>query len=96
MIHGFAGGTYDEENLANYLELNRQYDVFQFTLPGHDGEYKGKITYDLWIEAASSKVKFLIDVTPFPIVMLVSPVQPLKAEAPMDFTLSPTVTAVKS
>ena len=23
IIHGFAGGTYDEENLANYLELNK-------------------------------------------------------------------------
>ena len=36
IIHGFAGGTYDEENLANYLELDKNYKVFQFTLPGHD------------------------------------------------------------
>ena len=31
IIHGFAGGTYDEEQLANYLELNKDFDVFQFT-----------------------------------------------------------------
>ena len=28
IIHGLAGGTYDEEPLANYLELNRKLDVF--------------------------------------------------------------------
>ena len=32
IIHGFAGGTYDQEDLANYLELNRIFDVYQFTL----------------------------------------------------------------
>ena len=26
IIHGFAGGTYDQEDLANYLELNKKFD----------------------------------------------------------------------
>ena len=25
IIHGFAGGTYDQEYLANYLELERKF-----------------------------------------------------------------------
>ena len=40
IIHGFAGGTYDEEELANYLKLNTRYDVYQFTLPGHSGKIR--------------------------------------------------------
>lgn len=59
IIHGFAGGTYDEENLANYLELNRQYDVFQFTLPGHDKNLS-KVKYDEWIKSSEEKIEWLI------------------------------------
>ena len=40
IIHGFAGGTYDEEYLAHRLELIRNYDVYTFTLAGHDGLFK--------------------------------------------------------
>ena len=36
IIHGFAGGTYDQEYLANFLELDRGFDVYTFTLPGHN------------------------------------------------------------
>ena len=31
VIHGIAGGTYDEERFAFDCELVRNYDVFQFT-----------------------------------------------------------------
>ena len=37
LIHGFAGGTYDFESLAKNLECINNYDVFTFTLNGHDG-----------------------------------------------------------
>ena len=60
IIHGFAGGTYDEEDLANYLELNRNFDVFQFTLPGHNRNLS-KAKYKDWIDYSESKVKWLID-----------------------------------
>lgn len=59
IIHGFAGGTYDEEELANYLELNREFDVFQFTLPGHDKNLS-KIDRVEWINASEKKVEWLI------------------------------------
>ena len=42
VIHGFAGGVYDEEYLTHRLELISNYDVYTFTLPGHDGDFKHK------------------------------------------------------
>ena len=60
IIHGFAGGTYDEENLANYLELNRFFDVYQFTLPGHENNLK-KVKYQDWIKSSEYKIEWLIE-----------------------------------
>lgn len=60
IIHGFAGGTYDEEELANYLELNRNFDVFQFTLPGHEKNLS-KVDYNEWIIYSEKQVKWLIE-----------------------------------
>lgn len=59
IIHGFAGGTYDEEQLANFLELNRDFDVFQFTLPGHERNLS-KVEYHEWISASEDEVEWLI------------------------------------
>lgn len=59
IIHGFAGGTYDEEELANYLELNRGFDVFQFTLPGHEKNLS-KVERQEWINASEEQIKWLI------------------------------------
>lgn len=59
IIHGFAGGTYDEEDLANFLELNRNFDVFQFTLPGHNKNLS-KVGYEEWIMYSEEKLKWLI------------------------------------
>lgn len=61
IIHGFSGGTFDEEYLAHELELNSKYDVYNFTLPGHDGEFKDKITYESWIQKCDEEMKFLIN-----------------------------------
>lgn len=60
IIHGFAGGTYDEEDLANYLELNKNFDVFQFTLPGHDRNLS-KAKYKDWINYSEDRIKWLIE-----------------------------------
>lgn len=60
IIHGFAGGTYDQEELANYLELNNSFDVFQFTLPGHDKNLS-KVKYEEWINKSEEKIEWLID-----------------------------------
>lgn len=60
IIHGFGGGTYDEEYLANKLELISNYDVFTFTLPGHD-TFVNKVKMDDWIKASMEHVQMLID-----------------------------------
>lgn len=59
IIHGFAGGTYDQEELANYLELNRSFDVYQYTLPGHNKNLS-KVIYEDWIKVSEEKVEWLI------------------------------------
>lgn len=61
IIHGFGGGTYDEEYLSNRLELIRNFDVFTFTLPGHDGLFKSNMTEEEWIKATDKMMKFLIN-----------------------------------
>lgn len=60
MVHGFAGGIYDFEDLANHLELNRKYDVFVYTLPGH-AKNLSKSKYTEWVEKSEEKLNFLID-----------------------------------
>lgn len=59
IIHGFLGGTYDEEDLANFLELNKSFDVYQFTLPGHKRNLS-KIKYTEWVNKCDEMVEWLI------------------------------------
>ncbi len=61
IIHGLAGGTYDEEILANYIEVNRQLDVYAFTLPGHDVRDKKGSTCEEWMKESERQLKFLLD-----------------------------------
>ena len=60
IIHGFTGGPYDEEDLANHLELVRNFDVYQFTLPGHNKNLS-KVKYQEWIKKSEEKVEWLIE-----------------------------------
>lgn len=60
IVHGFAGGTYDEEYLQHRLELISEYDVFSFTLPGHDGLFKPNMKEQEWIKSAENMMDFLI------------------------------------
>lgn len=60
IIHGFAGGTYDQEYLATHLELIRNFDVYTFTLAGHDGLFKSNMTEADWIKSAEKMIEFLI------------------------------------
>lgn len=59
IIHGFAGGTYDEESIAHYLEL-KGFDVYSFTLPGHEKMLFNKITKEDWINSAKEHIEMLI------------------------------------
>ena len=60
IIHGFGGGTYDEEYLAHNLELIRNFDVYTFTLPGHDGLFKSNMNEEEWIKKTDEIINFLI------------------------------------
>ncbi len=60
IIHGFGGGTYDEEFLANNLELIRNFDVYTFTLPGHEGFFKSNMKEEEWINSTEKMIEFLI------------------------------------
>lgn len=60
IIHGFAGGTYDQEELANYLQLNKNFDVFQFTLPGHKKNLS-KVCHEEWVIESERQVNWLIN-----------------------------------
>lgn len=61
IIHGFAGGVYDLEKLDHYLELNPSYDVYSYTLPGHEENTKIKSKYIDWIDESEKQIQFLID-----------------------------------
>lgn len=60
LIHGFAGGSYDYGDLANDLQLYRNFDVFTFTLPGHDKFIINKVTKNDWIKAAEDQIEKII------------------------------------
>lgn len=61
IIHGFAGGTYDEEFLAHYLESDLELDMYAYTLPGHDHIFNNKATCEDWIQASENMVEMLIE-----------------------------------
>lgn len=60
IVHGFGGGVYDEEYLATELEFIKDYDVFSFTLPGHD-TMPGKYTREDWINCSCEHLENLIN-----------------------------------
>lgn len=60
LIHGFAGGSYDYSNLANDLQLHRDFDVYSFTLPGHDKLIIKDVTRDDWIRYSEKQIETLI------------------------------------
>ena len=61
IIHGFAGGVYDQEILNHELELKWNYDVFTFTLPGHEGITDRNIKSEEWVSKAEFELNYLID-----------------------------------
>lgn len=59
LVHGFAGGNWDYGDLANELQLYLDFDVYTFTLPGHDKTIISKVTYEDWIKSACDQVEKL-------------------------------------
>lgn len=60
LVHGFAGGVWDYGNLGNELQLYLDFDVYTFTLPGHDKFIISKVKKEDWIKAAESQLEALI------------------------------------
>lgn len=60
LIHGFAGGNYDYNSLGNDLQLYHDFDVFTFTLPGHDKTIIKDVTRDDWLHEAEKQVEKII------------------------------------
>ena len=60
LIHGFAGGNYDYNSLSNDLQLYHNFDVFTFTLPGHDKLVIKNVTRDDWIKEAEKQIEKII------------------------------------
>lgn len=60
LIHGFAGGNYDYNSLANDLELHMDYDVYTFTLPGHDKTIINHVKENDWIISSERQIEILI------------------------------------
>jgi len=60
IIHGFAGGTWDHQYLANELQFCKNFDVFNITLPGHDKLTLSHIKRQMWIKAVEDYMDMLI------------------------------------
>ncbi len=60
VIHGFAGGEYDEEFLVYRLTPIWNLDVYTFTLPGHDSNLATNIKYKDWVHSAEEHLERLI------------------------------------
>jgi esterase/lipase len=60
LIHGFVGGIYDFGNFQNELQTIRKFDVFTFTLPGHEKMTVKDVKYNEWIDEGRKQVEFLL------------------------------------
>ena len=60
IVHGFAGGVYDQEILSHELELIWNYDVYTFTLPGHERTLFKHVTREDWINSCEEHINMII------------------------------------
>ena len=60
IIHGFTGNLYDNEYLMNYLEHDREFDVYAKTLPGHDRDRFSNAKYTDWVRFVDNEIDYLV------------------------------------
>ena len=60
VIHGFGDSIIETEDFINYLKLSTNYDVYGFTLPGHEKAIVFNVKYKDWIDATEEKIKALL------------------------------------
>src|SRR5699024_4306319 len=57
IIHGYTGGPYEVDPLANYIEKQTNWDVVVPTLPGHGEKLNlADITHQDWIKSAEEQL----------------------------------------
>lgn len=61
LIHGFAGGPWDHQNLSNELQLFIDFDVYNIILPGHDKSIITNVKRNDWISSVECLCDKLID-----------------------------------
>lgn len=64
IIHGFYGGNYEIEYLANYLREHTDWHINDITLPGHshrDDDPIWNTTYNDWIKYSKQQCEEMID-----------------------------------
>ena len=61
LIHGFAGGPYDYGDLAGDLQTYKTFDIYTFTLAGHDKAKINHVTKDDWINSAEIELQKIIN-----------------------------------
>lgn len=61
LIHGFAGGCYDYGDFPNDLVLHKNFDIYTFTLPGHDKLIINKVSKDDWLKSAEIQTEKIIN-----------------------------------
>jgi len=60
VIHGFGGALWENEYLVN--EFTRKgFDVYAYTLPGHEKDVLGGVKYEEWIKSSEDKLKELLN-----------------------------------
>jgi carboxylesterase len=61
-IHGFTGGPYEVEPLAQYLRERTNWLIETPCLPGHGEQLQLKgVTYDQWLQAAEEELQKLLN-----------------------------------
>lgn len=60
LIHGFVGGTYDYGDLPFQLELIKDFDVYTFTLKGHEKTIVSNVKHTDWVKDCERYMELLI------------------------------------
>lgn len=61
LIHGFAGNSSDFNELHNDIQVIDDFDVFTYTLPGHNEIVIKNVTYKDWIKASELQIEKIIN-----------------------------------
>lgn len=61
VIHGFGADIYENKYIVEYLKKDKHYDIYDFTLPGHEKAVIEKVKYQDWIDESKKQLENLIN-----------------------------------